>query len=132
MNRIAEATAVRHGVRHYGVERDRRHRHHKEEGESGAELAIDPHQEEGSEEELSPAEHEGQSQGEELSLRSVRIEDGSEVLPDLQCRPHRVYSLQKSREDEDHTHEDAGTLGEGMTWMNHASGLLSLIRQKRA
>ena len=83
-------------MQHYGVERDGRHHHHEEEGESGAELAINAHQEEGTEEELSPAEHEGKSQGEDLSLRSVRIEDGSEVLPDLERRSHGVYSLQES------------------------------------
>ena len=83
-------------MQHYGVERDRRHHHHEEEGESGTELAIDPHQEEGTEEELSTAEHKGQGQGEDLSLRSVRIEDGSEVLPDLERRSHGVYGLQES------------------------------------
>ena len=62
----------------------------------------------------------------------MHIEDRGKVLPDLQCCAHGIYGLEESREDKDKTDDHSGDLCKGMSWMDHASVLLSLIRQKRA
>ena len=46
-------------MRQHRVERHRRHHQHKEQGEAGAELTVDTHKQESSEQELGATEDEG-------------------------------------------------------------------------
>jgi hypothetical protein len=101
---IAEASAIGHGVEQGQVERERRHKHHKQAGKEGEEAAIHAQQQAYAQHKLQGAKAEGKQQGAPLELRQA---EGVQVLFHLDCLPDRVYRLDKSRKGEDSANKEA-------------------------